>query len=50
MELELKRGGRTARVETLGGELVSYRSGLLAGAQSPAVSHCGDAEGGKDPL
>lgn len=25
MELELKRGGRTARVETLGGELVSYR-------------------------
>ena len=23
MELELKRGGRTARVETLGGELVS---------------------------
>lgn len=60
MELELKRGGRTARVETLGGELVSYRdergleyigrSGLLAGAQSPAVSHCGDTEGGKDPL
>ena len=61
MELELKRGGRTARVETLGGELVSYRdergleyiwgrSSLLAGAQSPAVSHCGDAEGGKDPL
>lgn len=26
MELELKRGGRTARVETLGGELVSYLS------------------------
>ena len=25
MELELKRGGRTARVETLGAELVSYR-------------------------
>ena len=25
MELELRRGGRTARVETLGGELVSYR-------------------------
>ena len=25
MELELKRGGRTARVETLGGELGSYR-------------------------
>ena len=25
MELELKRGSRTARVETLGGELVSYR-------------------------
>ena len=25
MELELKRGGRTARIETLGGELVSYR-------------------------
>ena len=25
MELELNRGGRTARVETLGGELVSYR-------------------------
>ena len=62
MELELKRGGRTARVETLGGELVSYRDergleyiwggdrSLLAGAQSPAVSHCGDAEGGKDPL
>ena len=29
MELELKRGGRTARVETLGGELVSYRDCLL---------------------
>ena len=25
MELELRRGGRTARVETLGGELVSCR-------------------------
>ena len=25
MELELKRGGRTARVATHGGELVSYR-------------------------
>ena len=25
MELELKRSGRTARVETLGAELVSYR-------------------------
>lgn len=62
MELELKRGGRTARVETLGGELVSYRDerGLeyiwggdpayWAGAPTPAVSHCGDAEGGKDPL
>ena len=25
MELELRRGGRAARVETLGGELVSYR-------------------------
>ena len=79
MELELKRGGRTARVETLGGDEIEIpvkmlvtcarterpgilpgragagvhlggRSGLLAGAQSPAVSHCGDAEGGKDPL
>ena len=60
MELELKRGGRTARVETLGGELVPTgtsgagvhlggRSGLLAGAQS-LLFHCGDAEGGKDPL
>ena len=28
MELELKRGGRTARVETLGGELVSYRDAV----------------------
>lgn len=25
MELELKRGGRTARVKTLDGELISYR-------------------------
>ena len=25
MELELKRGGRTARVTTQGGELISYR-------------------------
>ena len=25
MELELRRGGRTARIDTLGAELVSYR-------------------------